>query len=79
MKLIKIGVIIGLAIVVLIVMIDHFTKFDVNWKQIAYITASAVVVLVALLRGIQLARPESDALPSKTAIRKKGGDNVSAD
>ncbi len=71
MKWIKIGVIIGLAIVVLIVVIDIFTKLNVNWKQIAYIAASAVVVLVALMRGIQLARPETEAQPSKTAIQKK--------
>lgn len=79
MKLIKIGVIIGLAVVVLIVVIDLFTKSDVNWKQIAYIAGSAAVVLVALLRGIQLARPDSKAQPSKTDTQKKGDENVPAD
>ena len=57
MKWIKIGWIIGAVIVILTVVIG--VKF-LEKVQIAYLAASEVVILIALLQGIHLARKDTE-------------------
>ncbi len=58
MKWIKVGWIIGAVIVILTVVIGSIFHFDK--VQLVYLATSEVVVLVALLREIHLARKDME-------------------